>query len=93
VTRLLGYIGAYLWTYIASEEHRTLAINVHMYSSAKLCIPFSGRVAEVLQSSDWPWDGKINFELSVPPGLSVSLRLRIPAWADHWEVTCLFPVR
>lgn len=87
VTRLIGYIGAYLWSYVVNEDKKSLAVNVHMYSSAKLQVSLASEVVELTQSSNWPWDGKINFEVSAPAGISTSLRLRIPGWADEWQVS------
>lgn len=86
VTRLLGYIGAYLWTHKANTELETLDINVHMYSSASLKIPIGSKSLELIQESNWPWDGLVAFKLSSSTSISTTVRLRIPAWADSWEV-------
>lgn len=85
VTRLLGYIGGYLWSH--KEVSQTeVEVNIHMYSSAVLSIPVKKDVIEIEQKSNWPWDGKVDFEVRNFSGASLTMRLRIPAWADSWQV-------
>jgi DUF1680 family protein len=84
VTRLLGYIGGYLWT--SKVEDRQLLVNVHMYSSAKLSVTVGDSIVEIEQQSDWPWKGKIKFEVRNVSAVATTIRLRIPAWAADWKV-------
>ena len=87
VTRLLGYIGGYLWT--SNLVDQRLAINVHMYSSAKLAIPIGDSTVEIEQKSNWPWEGKIQFALRNTSAVPTTIRLRIPGWATQWKVCSL----
>lgn len=86
VTRLLGYIGGYLWTPIVNEVTQTAAINVHMFSSAVISVSVGSNIVELEQKSNWPWDGKVAFELRNASDVSTIIRLRIPAWAETWKV-------
>ncbi|KAH7360655.1 hypothetical protein BKA65DRAFT_493710 [Rhexocercosporidium sp. MPI-PUGE-AT-0058] len=86
VTRLLGYIGGYLWSFEVRDEI-SVQINVHMFSSATLNIPVDGSVLEFEQKSNWPWEGKINFTLRKTFDVSATIKLRIPNWAETWEVS------
>jgi DUF1680 family protein len=85
VTRLLGYIGGYLWSFDA-DEGKSVQVKVHMYSSAQLSIPFGKETVELEQNSNWPWDGKIEFSLRSPSEVTTTIKLRIPGWAEVWEV-------
>lgn len=58
-------------------------IDVHMFGSATLSI---GEV-ELTQSSDYPWDGEINFMIKAPENLNVCVNVRIPDWADGWKLS------
>lgn len=89
VTRLLGYIGGYLWSFDADEGKKSAQVNVHMYSSAQLSIPVGKETVEVEQKSNWPWDGKIDFSLRSPSEVTTTIKLRIPGWAEGWEVCCI----
>ena len=86
VTRLLGYIGGYLWSSTVDEEKKSVNVNVHMYSSAKLSIPVGKQTIELEQKSNWPWEGNIDFSLRGALDVATTIKLRIPAWAEDWEV-------
>jgi uncharacterized protein len=86
VTRLLGYIGGYLWSFDANEQKKSAQVKVHMYSSAQLAIPVGKDTVKLEQKSNWPWDGKIEFDLQGASEVATTIKLRIPAWAEGWEV-------
>lgn len=89
VTRLLGYIGGYLWSFEAQSE-TSVQVNIHMYSSAVLSIPIGNNVVELEQKSNWPWEGKIEFSLRNAAEVSTTIKLRIPSWAENWQVKLHF---
>lgn len=86
MTRLFGYIGGYIWSFQADEAKKSVQVNVHLYTSAKLAIPFGSTVVELEQKSNWPWEGKVEFTLSNSSDALITIKLRIPAWAQGWEV-------
>ncbi|QSZ34759.1 hypothetical protein DSL72_007617 [Monilinia vaccinii-corymbosi] len=88
VTRLLGYIGGYLWTSSKDEKKNAVEVNVHMYTSAKLKIQMGENAMVLEQKTNWPWDGNIQFCLENPQEISTTIRIRIPGWARDWT---LFP--
>jgi DUF1680 family protein len=89
VTRLLGYIGGYLWSFTTEEKKKSVQVNVHMYSSAQLSILIGKDTVKLEQKSNWPWDGKIELSLRSPSEVSTTIKLRIPGWAEGWEVGCM----
>lgn len=86
VTRLLGYIGGYLWSSKTNAETTSVEVNVHLYSSAQLTVTVGDKVVKLQQSSNWPWEGKIAFSLDNPSEVTTTIKLRIPGWAEKWEV-------
>lgn len=87
VTRTMGYLGGYFWSHNWDSSAKKVNINVHMYGSAKLSVPCGeGQTVELTQTSDWPWDGDVQFELSAPDGLETSIHVRVPGWAKRWTV-------
>ncbi|ESZ93500.1 DUF1680 domain protein [Sclerotinia borealis F-4128] len=86
VTRLLGYIGGYLWTSSYDEKKNFVEVNVHMYASAILKIQVAEHTVELEQKTNWPWDGNIQFELKNPQKIPTTIRLRIPGWAEEWTI-------
>ena len=91
VTRLLGYLGGYLWTSRENGDGSAL-VNVHMYGSASLNIPTKSGTAVLKQESNWPWEGNIRFSLESSSNSEVELKIRIPSWASEWKVSHQFPV-
>ncbi|TVY92714.1 Non-reducing end beta-L-arabinofuranosidase [Lachnellula willkommii] len=87
VTRLLGYIGGYLWSFRTDENEKSVAVDIHMYSSATLSIPVGDSLVEIEQSSNWPWEGKIEFTIRNPTDVATSIKLRIPGWAATWQIS------
>jgi uncharacterized protein len=81
VLRLLGQIGGYVYSQKDSQDQ----VNVHLYVPSRYDFQSGGRPATLTQKSDWPWVGKIDFELEGQSS-EMSLRLRIPAWAKAWKV-------
>ncbi|KAL1627226.1 hypothetical protein SLS56_006465 [Neofusicoccum ribis] len=87
VARLLGYLGGYLWTSSVDESLKKVSVNVHMYGSATLTVPVGDSAVTVKQESEWPYDGKVGFEVKAPEGIEVDVKLRIPSWASEWQVS------
>jgi uncharacterized protein len=86
MTRVLGYLGGYLWSHKVISPH-SASINVHLYTSASLKFSVAGREVQLTQSTDWPWSGDVEFEINGSTDVDVTVRLRIPQWADSFEVS------
>ncbi|KAJ5827742.1 Six-hairpin glycosidase [Penicillium robsamsonii] len=86
VTRTLGYLGGYVWSHSTNEQKAV--VNVHLYTAATLRLQVSESVIEITQKTDWPWNGDVNFTIRTEgPPVDLELRLRIPGWAESWQVT------
>ena len=56
---------------------------VHHYGGNKLnCQLLSGESFALEQVTDYPWSGEVKFVIHQAPSNAVSLRLRVPGWAD-----------
>ncbi|KAK6203674.1 hypothetical protein LQW54_008880 [Pestalotiopsis sp. IQ-011] len=75
--RLYGSLGGYLWDHGTNAEGAF--VNVHLYTTAQLDFDVKGQKVKFAQRSDWPWNGKIVFELD--SDANVDIRLRLPAWS------------
>ncbi|KAF7948871.1 hypothetical protein EAE96_008053 [Botrytis aclada] len=87
IARLLGYIGGYLWTSSCDEIKNTVEVNIHTYASAVWSIPVGAHKVQLEQKTNWPWEGKIQFELTSPEVIATTIRLRIPGWATNWTLS------
>ena len=83
-SRLFGSLGGYLWHYgTESNDNSHVFINVHLYTSAKVAFQTPQvTTVELQQQSDWPWNGSVAFTLQAPQDTQLTIRLRIPAWAE-----------
>ena len=86
VLRLLGSIGGYIYTQSRASEPSRPQINVHLFVPSTYQFQVDGQDATLTQKSNWPWEGKVAFELRTKSS-QVSLALRIPGWAKSWKVS------
>lgn len=91
VARVLGHLSGYMYT--AKTESSTSAIvNVHLFAASTLEYKLDGseeKVVRLMQTTNYPWDGGIAFELETDPDIEVAVRVRIPGWAESYEVCAL----
>lgn len=82
VTRTLGYLGGYLWSFSTDAKNKSAAVDVHLYTSATLQFKVGETKVSIIEKTDWPWDGKVQFNVTADgPSTDLELRLRIPGWA------------
>lgn len=80
LTRLFGSLGGYLWDYGGSQDEAF--VTVHLYTTAKVTFEVDGKSVTLEQTSEWPWDGNIVFQISAPEATQTTIRLRLPAWCQ-----------
>lgn len=76
IARLLASVGSYMYA-IAEDE-----IAVHLYGESKARFDLAGAKVELSQQTRYPWDGAIQFDLTLDRRAHFALSLRIPEWAD-----------
>ncbi|KAK2731464.1 hypothetical protein FQN55_004663 [Onygenales sp. PD_40] len=86
VSRVLGYLGGYIWTQKQTHE-KSVDINVHLYTAATLACEVDGKQIQLTQRGNWPWGGDMEFEITGAQDIDVTIRLRIPQWAEKFEIT------
>jgi DUF1680 family protein len=81
ILRLIAEVGGY--AYSLSEE----GVWVNLYGSNTLeCTLANGSPFTMVQETDYPWDGRVRFELKEPPAGECGIMLRIPGWAREVSV-------
>ena len=84
--RLLGQIGGYIYTKAEAQDTASAQVNVHLYIPSEHEIQIGGEKVLLIQKSDWPWSGRVDFEVQTKSS-HVGIALRIPAWAKYWKVS------
>ena len=71
--------------YIYAQKESSLYVNLFIGSSAT--IKLNGKQAvNIIQTSNYPWDGAISFTLQPAKATKFALRLRIPGWVNNQPV-------
>jgi len=79
VARLIGSLNDYI--YDVSEDGRT--VYAHLFIGSEVSFESAGRAVKLSQKSGLPWNGRVEFSVSVPEGgdgVSFELALRVPDW-------------
>jgi len=71
--------------YIYAQKESNLYVNLFIGSSAT--IKLNGKqTVKISQSSNYPWDGAISFDIHPTTKMTFALRLRIPGWVNNQPV-------
>jgi uncharacterized protein len=76
IARLLASVGSYM--YAVSEDE----IAVHLYGESQARFEIGGTKIELSQTTLYPWDGAIRFDVTANKTARFAVALRIPEWAD-----------
>lgn len=81
LARLIASIGHYIYSQTSD------ALFVHLYVGSDIQTEIDGRVVEVVQTTNYPWDGTVRLTVSPESAGEFTLGLRIPGWCRGAEVT------
>jgi DUF1680 family protein len=76
VVRTLGKV--HEWAYGLADD----GVWVHLYGGSVLETDLAGGRLRIEQRTDYPWDGHVRLIVHAAPARDLTLRLRIPGWAE-----------
>lgn len=76
IARLLASVGSYM--YAVSEDE----VAVHLYGESQARFEIGGTKIGLSQTTLYPWDGAIRFDVTAEKAARFAVALRIPEWAD-----------
>ena len=82
ISRFLPSIGNYL--YATSDD--ALWINLYIGSTARISL--NDNRFELKQITDYPWSGKVRFEVKAEKPFSTTFKFRIPGWCKKYTLLC-----
>jgi DUF1680 family protein len=84
--RLFPQVPGYMYAYGGRS------INVALYGSSEAEIPLASGKVRIVQTSDYPFDGKVTLRICPEKETAFALRLRIPTWAgaERFMPGCLY---
>jgi DUF1680 family protein len=80
IARTLASLGKYF--YSTSEE----GIWVHFYAQGSTNFHIAQNSVHLRQVTQYPWDGKVKFEMNPAKPQEFTLHLRVPDWCKAWDV-------
>lgn len=80
IVRLLSSIHRYLYSYNQEE------IYVNLYTESEVNFDIQGKKVALQQTTEYPWQGTISFQLSLKEVVDFTLALRIPGWSQDFSV-------
>ena len=80
IARLLASIHSYIYSAGGAE------LFIHLYAGSTATIQLSSGQVEVVQKTEYPWDGTVQFTLNMQRPQEFSLNLRIPGWCTQHRV-------
>ena len=78
VVRLLPSLSGYIYA------QRDLALYVNLYVGGEAAIRLGGVDVGITQTTDYPWDGEVVFDIAVSKPCDFALKLRIPSFAQSF---------
>ncbi len=75
IARLVASIGHYIY----SQKDRELY--VHLYMGHETSVEIAGQQVELVQQTNYPWDGNISMTVSPQTELEFTVAVRIPGWS------------
>lgn len=80
VARVLASLGGYF--YSTGPD----SIWVHLYAEGKADLKVNGREVILRQTTKYPWEGEVKFELGISAPQTFTLHLRVPGWCKRWSI-------
>jgi DUF1680 family protein len=81
VSRLVASIGGYFYSTSADT------VAVHLYGGNLATLGVAGTRVRIRQTTDYPWSGKVAFEVDPERAATFGLKLRIPSWARRADIS------
>jgi DUF1680 family protein/sugar phosphate isomerase/epimerase len=66
--------------YVYATDENAVYINQYMASKSKLKL--AGKEIELVQQTNYPWDGAVQIKVTPPAAMRFALAVRIPAWCE-----------
>lgn len=83
IARLLASLGQYVYSHNAKKGEAY----VHLYTGSKVDLELAGQQVQIVQQTNYPWNGDVDLQLSLQGDAAFTLALRIPAWCRDARIS------
>jgi DUF1680 family protein len=77
---------ASLGHYIYSQNQHYSELFVHLYVGSTTSLQLAGQRVELTQQTEYPWNGNVKLNLTIPNDAEFTLALRLPGWCKEAKV-------
>ena len=81
ISRFIPSVGSYI--YLTSEEE----VFVNLYIGSQAQFEVGGQKLTLVQATNYPWEGEVEFTVNPESSASFALNLRIPGWCKQFELS------
>ncbi len=81
VSRTLASVGKYV--YSTGDED----VWVHLFAGSTADLEVGGKAVRIQQTTHYPWEGTVAFDLKLEEAQEFSLRLRLPGWCQAYHLS------
>lgn len=83
IARIVSSLGAYVYT--SNQD----TLYTHLYVGSKMSCELNGKQLDVMQESEFPWEGNVKVTLSAEGKVKGTLAFRVPGWCREAEAEVL----
>ncbi|MCH5337402.1 MAG: glycoside hydrolase family 127 protein [Acetatifactor sp.] len=83
IARIVSSLGAYVYT--SNQD----TLYTHLYVGSKMSCELNGKQLDVVQESEFPWEGNVKVTLSAEGKVQGTLAFRVPGWCREAEAKVL----
>lgn len=80
ILKLLATIGRYF--YMADDNQ----LIVHQYAACSSNFSMQGKIINIEQKTDYPWDGHVRILVDCPEKMDFCIKLRLPGWCNEYSI-------
>lgn len=80
LARVMASLGGFFYSTSAND------VWVHLYAQSSVKLNIVGTQVNLRQVTNYPWDGRVKFELSPVIPQAFTLHLRLPGWCEQWSL-------
>jgi DUF1680 family protein len=81
LARTLASLGSYFYS------TGSASLWVHLFAQGSVNIKMDGRDINLRQVTNYPWDGNLKLEITLPAPQTFNLHLRLPGWCEKWNLS------
>jgi len=80
VARIIASVGNYFYSTGTSDAW------VHLFAESEASLQIGDQTVKITQSTQYPWNGAVTFQIEVDQPLTFTLHIRLPEWCENYQL-------